>query len=207
MPDVLKDSEHTDLLFSDITGVILAGGKSRRYGRNKAFEKVNGIPLIERVLGVMRSVFQNLILITNTPDEYAYLKLPVHQDLIKGLGPVGGIFTALTAMPDDAGFFVACDMPFLKRELIRHIVEKRGNFDVVVPRISGKMETLHALYDKRCLPAIRRRIDSREYQVFRFFSEVSVRYVNEDEIRRFDPELRSFLNINKPQELRRLNNR
>ena len=207
MPDVLKDSKPTDLLFSDITGVILAGGESRRYGRNKAFVKVNGIPLIERVMGVMQSVFQNLILITNTPEEYAYLKLPVHQDLIKGLGPVGGIFTALTAIPDDAGFFVACDMPFLQRELIRHIVEKRGNFDVVVPRISGKMETLHALYDKRCLPAIRRLIDSRQYQVFRFFSEVSVRYVNEDEIRRFDPELRSFLNINKPQELRRLNNR
>jgi molybdopterin-guanine dinucleotide biosynthesis protein A len=207
MLDVLKDSEHPDLLFSDVTGVILAGGESRRYGRNKAFVKVNGVPLIERVMGVMRSVFQNLILITNNPEEYAYLKLPVHQDLIKGLGPVGGIFTALTAIPDDAGFFVACDMPFLQRELIRHIVEKRGNFDVVVPRISGKMETLHALYDKRCLPAIRRRIDSREYQVFRFFSEVTVRYVNEEEIRRFDPELRSFLNINKPQELRRLNNR
>ena len=207
MPDVLKDSKPTDLLFSDITGVILAGGESRRYGRNKAFVKVNGIPLIERVMGVMQSVFQNLILITNTPEEYAYLKLPVHQDLIKGLGPVGGIFTALTAIPDDAGFFVACDMPFLQRELIRHIVKKQGGFDVVVPRISGQMETLHALYNKRCLPAIRRLIDSRQYQVFRFFSEVSVRYVNEDEIRRFDPELRSFLNINKPQELRRLNNR
>ena len=207
MPDELKDSEHTGLLFRDITGVILAGGMSRRYGRNKALEKVNGIPLIERVIGVMQSVFQNLILITNTPAAYSYLKLPVHEDLIKGLGPLGGIFTALMAIADDAGFIVACDMPFLNPELIRHIVRKKGDFDVVAPKISGNMETLHALYNKRCLPAIRRLIDSRDYQVFRFFPEVSVRYINEDEIRSYDPELRSFLNINKPQELRRLNNR
>lgn len=188
----------------DVSGVILAGGKSSRYGKNKAFVKIDGIPLIERVIRVMASVFQELILITNTPDEYSYLRLPTYEDLIKGLGPLGGIFTALNAITNHSAFLVACDMPFLKPKLLSHMVESKDDFDVVVPRISGKLETLHALYGKTCLPAIRRMIDSRQYQVHRFFSEVSVRYVDEDEILQFDPYLRSFLNVNTPQKLRHI---
>ena len=196
-----KNSEHKEYRFSDISGVILAGGRSRRYGRNKALVKIDCIPLIERVVRVMQSVFQDLILITNTPDEYAYLKLPMHEDLIKGLGPLGGILSGLTAISSDAGFFVACDMPSLNRELICYMVEKREGFDVVVPRMSGKMETLHAIYSRLCLPAIRRLIDSHEYQTLRFFPEVSVRHIEEDELRSFDPELRSFFNVNRPEDI------
>ena len=106
----------------DVSGVILAGGKSSRYGKNKAFIKINGIPLIEKVITVMGSVFQELIIITNTPHKYSHLRLPVYKDLIEGLGPLGGIFTGLTAISKDAGFFVACDMPSLNRELLRHMV-------------------------------------------------------------------------------------
>jgi molybdopterin-guanine dinucleotide biosynthesis protein A len=209
MPDVLKGSDHRDPKYSfrDVTGVILAGGRSRRYGKNKALVKIDGIPLIERVVSVMQGLFQHLILITNTPDDYSHLKLPMYEDLIKGLGPLGGIFTALMTITDEAGFFVACDMPSLNRELIHHMVKIRDNFDAVVPKIHGKMEALHALYGKGCLPAISRLVDFREYQIFRFFPEVSVRYVEENEIRDFDPELRSFFNINRPQELGRLNSR
>jgi molybdopterin-guanine dinucleotide biosynthesis protein A len=159
------------------------------------------------VVKAMQSLFQDVVLITNTPDEYAYLELPMHEDLIKGLGPMGGIFTALTAISSYAGFFVACDMPSLNQNLIRYMVEARDDFDVVVPRISKKIETLHALYTKDCVGPIRRLIDSRQYQIFRFFPSVSVRYIDEDEIRRFDPGLESFFNVNRPHELRRLDNR
>ena len=209
MSDVLKGSDdmYPNASFGDVTGVILAGGKSRRYGKNKALVEIDGIPLIGRVVSVMQSVFQHLVLITNTPDEYSYLKLPMYEDIIKGLGPLGGIFTALMTITNEAGFFVACDMPSLNRELIHHMVKVRADFDAVVPSIHGNVEALHALYCKRCLPAIRRLVDSREYQVFRFFPEVSVRYVDDNEIRRFDPELRSFFNVNRPQELGRINDR
>jgi molybdopterin-guanine dinucleotide biosynthesis protein A len=182
----------------DVTGVILAGGKSLRYGRNKALVNIDGIPLIERVINVMGSLFRHLTLITNTPDEYSYLKLPMHEDLIKGLGPLGGIFTALMTIRNEAGFFVACDMPHLNRELIHHMVEVRYDFDAVVPRTQAGTEALHALYGKGCLPQIKRLIDSSQYQTLRFFPKVSVRYVDENEIRRFDPQLESFFNINKP---------
>jgi molybdenum cofactor guanylyltransferase len=193
-------------IYKDVTGVILAGGKSSRYGKNKALVKINGIPLIENVIRVMGPLFQDLVLITNTPDEYAYLELPMYEDLIKGLGPIGGIYTALNSIANDAGFFVACDMPFLNPDLIRYMVGIRGDFDVVIPEVSGKMEPLHALYTGRCIAAVKRLVDLRQYQIFRFFSEVSVRHVKENEIRRFDPGLKSFFNVNRPDELGRLNN-
>jgi molybdopterin-guanine dinucleotide biosynthesis protein A len=195
----------SDTLIKDVSGLILAGGESSRYGKNKALVKVNGIPLIERVSRVMKSIFQEVILITNTPDEYSFLKLPMYEDLIKGLGPLGGLFTGLTRMANDTGFFVGCDMPSLNSGLIRHIVEIRDDCDVIVPRISGMMEPLHALYSKGCLPAIRELIDSRKYQTVQFFSEVSVKYVDEGLIRRFDPEIRCFYNINEPQQLKNIN--
>ncbi len=188
----------------DVAGVILAGGKSSRYGKNKALEEFRGLSLIERVCRVMRSVFRNVVLITNSPEEYTHLEIPMEEDLKKGLGPIGGILTALRTIPQDAGFFVACDMPFLNPELIRYMVKQRGEFDAVVPVISGKMEALHALYGKQCLPAVEHLISSGNLQIFRFFPEVSVRYITEEEIRAYDPRLASFLNVNSPQELRRL---
>lgn len=188
--------------FRDITGIILAGGKSHRYGKNKALAHIGGIPLIERVVRVIQPLFQDIIIVTNTPKEYAYLRLPMYKDLIKGLGPLGGIYTALTNIPGDSGFVVACDMPYLNRELIQYMIKTKGNFDVIVPRISGKTEALHSLYGKSCLPAIRKSIDCKKYQVVRFFPDVSVRYIDEDEIRHFDRDLRSFLNVNSPQDLK-----
>jgi len=198
------NSHHNSPHFKDVAGVILAGGKSRRYGTNKALVKIDGVSWIERVIRVMEHLFQDLILITNTPDEYVHLGLPMYGDLIKGLGPVGGIYTALSKIPHEAGFFVACDMPLLSQTLISHMVEAREGFDVVVPRISGMMETLHALYGKGCLPSIKRQIDSREYQIIRIFKEVHVQYMDEEEIRRFDPDLKSFMNINRPEELKNI---
>jgi molybdenum cofactor guanylyltransferase len=188
----------------DVTGVVLAGGRSSRYGKNKALVKVNGVPLIERALNTMGSIFNHVVIITNAPEEYAYLQVPMFQDIIQGLGPLGGIYTGLKVIPDQTGFFVACDMPFLNPNLIRHMVEIRDDFDVVVPRISGWVEALHGLYTVKCQGSIERLIQSGTYQIFQFFSSVSVRFVDEEEVRRWDPDLKSFLNINTPDELRRL---
>ena len=201
MSVVSKDSDHFKSPLRGITGIVLAGGKSSRFGANKAFVEINGVQLIERVMKVMGSVFERLILITNTPHEYAYLNIPMVEDLIKDLGPIGGILTGLEAISDECGFFVACDMPFINSDLIHYMVDVRDDYDAVVPRISWKIEALHALYRKNCLTAIRGLIESHEYQTIRFFNNVRVRYVDWDEIRAFDPKQRSFFNINSPQEL------
>lgn len=186
---------------TNVTGLILLGGKSSRYGSNKAFVELDGVRLVERVAAVMKSIFHRVILLTNTPNEYSYLQLPMVQDLIKGFGPMGGIYTGLMTMQDDAGFFVACDMPFLNSKLIRHMVEVRGAFDAVVPRMDWMLEPLHALYSKKCLPAIQEAIGRDEHQILKCFARMRVRYIDEEELRLWDQDLRSFFNINKPQDL------
>jgi molybdopterin-guanine dinucleotide biosynthesis protein A len=207
MPVVYQASEKKDVPYiKDVTGIILSGGRSTRYGRNKALVNIDGVSLIERVIRVMGSIFKHIILITNTPDEYAHLGFPMYRDIIKGLGPIGGVYTGLSVIPNEAGFFVACDMPLLNKALIQYIIENRGRHDAVVPRINGLVEALHALYTKGCLPVVKRLIDSRQYKTSLILKEasVSVRYLEEDEIRTFDPDLKSFINVNRPQELRRL---
>jgi molybdopterin-guanine dinucleotide biosynthesis protein A len=185
----------------NVTGVILAGGRSRRYGCNKALVEVQGVRLIERIATTMKLLFRNIILITNTPQEYGFLNLPMYTDYIQGLGPLGGIYTGLKMMPDEAGFFTACDMPFHNPDLIQHMVKLRECFDLVVPRLEkGFVEPLHAVYHKTCLPALETLIHSNTLQIIRFFPQVRVRYFELNEIRVIDPELHSFININRPDE-------
>lgn len=193
--------ENITELVRGVTGVILAGGKSSRFGSNKAFAEFNGAPLIERVVNRLGSIFEHLIIITNSPREFSYLNLPIYEDPIKGLGPIGGIYAGLEAMGDETGFFVACDMPFINEKLIRHIVAIKNDFDAVVPKIDWKIEPLHALYTKSCLPAIINLIESGSYQTIKSFNSFRVRYVTETEIKEFDPELQSFMNVNRPDEL------
>ncbi len=185
----------------DVTGVVLAGGKSSRFGINKALIEINGSRLIDRVTGLLSPIFKRTILITNSPQEYSYLGLPIYEDLIRGLGPIGGILTGLENIHDEAGFFIACDMPFVNEDLIRYMVSVRSGFDAVVPKIDWKMEPLHALYTKGCLPVIKGLIASGIYQTIKSFDKVNVRYVDEAEIRANDPQMRSFLNVNRPEEL------
>jgi molybdopterin-guanine dinucleotide biosynthesis protein A len=196
--DLDKDSPAP---FRNVTGVILLGGRSSRYGSNKALVEIGGVRLIDRVAGVMKSIFHELLLVTNTPGDYAYLDVPMVEDLIKGLGPMGGIYTGLTTLPDEAGFFVACDMPFLNEHLIRHMIHVRDDFDAVLPRMDWMLEPLHALYSKKCLPVLQNAIEQHQYQIAKCFAGLRVRYVDEEELRLWDPDLRSFFNINKPQDL------
>jgi molybdopterin-guanine dinucleotide biosynthesis protein A len=195
------DEIQSNLTSPGITGLILAGGRSSRYGSNKALVEVDGIRLIDRAVRVMKAVFKDIIILTNTPADYAFLNLPMVEDIIKGLGPIGGIYTGLEIMSEEAGFFVACDMPFLNEALLRHMVAARGDFDAVVPRMGWMLEPLHAIYTRECLPVIKASIDSRDYQILKCFPKFRIKYVDEEELRAFDPQLRSFFNINQPKDL------
>ena len=188
-------------LINGVTGIILAGGKSSRFGSNKALATFNGTPLIERVTDVLGRIFKNLMIITNSPLEYSYLKIPLHQDLVKGLGPVGGIYTGLDALDDGWAFFCACDMPFINEGLVRYITGVRDGFDAVVPKVDWKIEPLHALYSKNCLSAMKELIYKKEYQTIKAFGNINVRFVEEEEIKTYDPQLKTFLNVNKQDEL------
>ena len=188
----------------EIAGIILAGGKSLRYGQDKAFISLNGKFLIDKVISVMKQVFQDVIIIANEPKKYSGFGLPVYEDIIKGIGPIGGILTGITYIQKPAGFFVACDMPFLNPELIAYMVKIRNGFDVVIPKIGKNIEPLHAIYTKNCLPHIKETIHKKAYGIRTFFSKVSVRYVEKQEIVIYDPELKFLVNINTPEDMRRL---
>lgn len=184
-----------------VTGVVLAGGRSLRYGTNKALERVGGVRLIELVIQALRPVLPEIILITNTPSDFGFLGLPMYKDRIPNLGPLGGIHTGLYFMPSPVGFFVACDMPFLNTSLIGYMVSLRHDADAVVPRVSGLLEPLHAVYTNACAPAVEECVARGERRIGSFYPMVKVRYVEEAEIRRFDPRLGLLTNVNRPEDL------
>jgi molybdopterin-guanine dinucleotide biosynthesis protein A len=199
-----KKNSQADNHISGITGVILAGGKSSRFGKNKALVEINGTPLIERVVHIMAKIFQNIIISSNTPHEYEYLGLPIYKDIIVDLGPIGGIYTGLKVIKDDVGFFVACDMPFLNENLIRYMAGLRGGSDIVIPRVDWMIEALHAIYTKKCLPQIEKQVHLGIYHPRQLLEVMNVKYIDEAKLRSFDPHLDAFINVNRPSELSKI---
>jgi molybdopterin-guanine dinucleotide biosynthesis protein A len=183
---------------------VLAGGQSRRMGQDKAWLPVGGRPVIERVLERVLPLSDDVTLITNTPDQYRHLGHPMVSDVYPGKGSLGGIYTAIHAARYAHCVVVACDMPFLNADLVRYLVSLRSGFDVVIPRIQDFPETLHAVYGRNCLEPIRRRLLADQLKIIGFFDDVQVRYVERDEVARFDPTFRSFLNMNTPADWERL---
>ncbi len=189
-----------------VTGVVLCGGQNRRFGRTKAIETVGGQMLIERVLDRLSPVTErNLVIVSS-----ANASLPVAgkaelvPDLYPGAGPLGGIYTGLSAATTPLSIVVACDMPFLSTELLRYMVEAAADFDAVIPRLEGGfVEPLHAVYGHTCLPRLKARLEHGELAITPLLKELRVRYIERDEFRQFDPAELSFFNINSPADLER----
>ncbi len=183
-----------------ITGAILAGGKSSRMGRNKALLEFHGVRLIDRVASLLHSLFPEVLLIANDPHPYLHLGLPIIPDAFPESGSLGGIYTALQAAEASHVFCVACDMPFLSSEVIEALAALAQEADVIIPESGGELHTLHAIYAKTCLPFMRRCIESKRLKIVGFFPEVRVKVVSEDLLRRLDPDLTCFINVNTPEE-------
>ena len=190
---------------SGATAVILAGGMSRRLGRNKALEPFEGEPLIRRVIARMRQVGESLIVVVNEPERAAELDLPddvaAEVDRYPGMGSLGGILTGLVTARTEWSAFCACDMPFLNVRLYRCLLSLRDGCDAVVPVVDGRPEPTHALYSRICIEPIRERIVAHDLKISSFFEDVRVRLVPEEEIRGIDPDLLSFFNVNTQQDL------
>jgi molybdopterin-guanine dinucleotide biosynthesis protein A len=187
-----------------VTGVVQAGGKSTRMGgAPKALVELGGRRLIERVVGVVREVVDDVLIVTNTPDLYRFLDVPMVPDVFVDHGSLGGIYSGLAAAAGEAAFTVACDMPFLCAAVARLVVERAGEADVVIPRAAGQLQTLHAVYGKSCLPHMHARLRAGRLKITGFFDDVRVLEVPEAEVARHaDPAL-VFTNLNTPEELER----
>jgi len=190
-----------------ITGVILAGGASRRMGSNKALLPHQGGRFIELVYRCLEEVFEELLIVTNTPEDYGFLPCRKVPDLLTGMGVLSGIHSALCHSATPRIFAVACDMPHLNPGLIRHLAQQSEGSDVLIPESDKGIEPLHAVYHKDCLLAIEDALLAGERKVVSFFGKVKVRFAGREDVARFDPEFRSFRNINTPEDYYRLRER
>ncbi|MFC2041639.1 molybdenum cofactor guanylyltransferase [Chloroflexota bacterium] len=189
----------------DVSAVVLAGGKNLRLGKNKALETFDGKSLIERVIERIRPLASQILIVTSQQQsDLTIAGTETVLDLYPDKGPLVGIYTGLTYSRPSHSLVVACDMPFLNTELLRYMIGLLGNFDAVVPRLEeGKIEPLHAVYSKSCLPVIEERLERNHLGIHSFFKTVNVRYVERDECQRLDPELLSFFNVNYQSDLDR----
>jgi molybdenum cofactor guanylyltransferase len=183
-----------------VNSIILAGGKSRRFGRNKIKEKFQGVTLLERLLDRLANKEGEILIITaddsDIPELDKYSGCKIYHDIIPGKGSLGGIYTGLEKSDTFYNIVLAADMPFVNMSLINHMIEKVNDYDAVVPRLFGKVEPLHSVYSKNCIEPIAGMIEKRDLSITNLFPLVKTVYVNENEINSYDPEHISFYNIN-----------
>jgi molybdopterin-guanine dinucleotide biosynthesis protein A len=187
--------------------IVLAGGKSSRLGFDKVLETVGNRSLLQLVISRVAPLSCEVIIVADgkqtIPQSIEYPKLSVVTDICPGKGPLGGIYTGLVNSTSFYNLVVASDMPFLNRILLDYMIQLASNFDLVAPRADKLVEPLHAVYTKRCLTPIEQMIEQNELSVNRLFRLVKTRYVEAEEIERFDPEHLSFFNINTKADLAR----
>ncbi len=183
-----------------VGAVILAGGKSRRFGRDKALYPFRGRPLIANMVEVVEKITNDILIITNSPQSFDFLPYPKYRDLIPESGPLGGIYTGLYYSQNRLNIVLPCDMPFVTPACLRYLVENSNGYDVTVPYHNGLQEPLCAVYSRDCLPFIKTQIESKDYQVFQFYDKVKTQRLL------FDSKLdfyhhRLFFNINSQKDL------
>jgi molybdopterin-guanine dinucleotide biosynthesis protein A len=187
-----------------MTGVILAGGESTRMGKNKAFIEINGKRIIDRTVSLFREIFDDVLLVTNTPLDYIELKIRIVTDLVPGKGSLGGIYTGLFFSSSPKAFFVGCDMPFLDRRVIQYFLCLAQTADIVVQRTKDYWQPLHAVYPRTLLKPIERLWQQGELAIIKAYQGLRVREVTGEELKPFDPDLHTLSNINTPEELKKL---
>jgi len=184
-----------------ITGIILAGGENLRMGKNKAFLVVNGQRIIDRTKKLFAELFDEVLMVTNSPLEYLDLNLRLVSDLCPGKGSLGGIYTGLFYASHSHAFVAACDMPFLNKALIGHLIALSPGYDIVIPKTDDGLQPLHAIYSQKCLRFMEDLLRKDDLKIIDFFSKIKKREVPTEEILPIDPRLASFFNVNTPEDL------
>ncbi len=179
-------------------GAIVAGGKSSRMKRDKALLEWKGRPLIQVVVEALSRVCHKLRVIADDGGRFSFLGLEVYPDKISGMGPLGGIYTALLLSGSEKVFCVGCDMPFLDADLIRGMLDISGEYDVVVPYTSDGFHPLHAVYSRTCIKPIEYALESASPRITSFFDQVRVKKVGEKD---FPGLSLALTNLNTPADL------
>jgi len=188
-------------LCESVCGVVLAGGKGRRIGGKKAFIRLGGETLIARACRTLAGIFSEVVIVADELTSFCELPYRTIPDRLPQLGPIGGLESALHAIPHKHLFVVACDMPFLSPNVIRAMLAFSNNYDLVIPSISGRLHPLHAIYNPACLSVITERIKKKDLALRSFPIDLNCLFFREEMFRQADPQLRSLVNINTPEEL------
>ncbi len=198
----MKDYSSHDICPSPtgVTGVILAGGKSVRMGSNKALLPFRGGLFIEAIYRQFSELFDEVLIVTNTPEQYASLPCRMVKDIFPDVGALAGLHAGLYHSTNTHIFAVACDMPYLNGSLVRKMSSLCDRADVVIPQGNKGQEPLHALYGKACLAPMERSLAAGQNRLVSFFSEVRVYNFPCEQIAEIDPDFDSFKNINTPGE-------
>jgi molybdopterin-guanine dinucleotide biosynthesis protein A len=186
--------------YADVTGVIMAGGRSSRMGQDKARLEVEGTTFFARVAAVFRELFPQVLIAGERPD-LAGPDLPYLPDRYPG-SALGGLYTGLAAAETPFIFVAPCDMPFPSADLIRLILDQRAGYDVVVPRTPARLEPLFAIYSKNCLTPMRDMLERGHYRIYDFFPQMRVRELADSELPAGWE--RALRNVNTPEEYQRI---
>lgn len=217
----------------EVTGVILAGGENRRFPMLKAFIEVEGTTIIERNLNILKGIFDEVFISTNMPEKYFYLGVPLIGDVFPSRGPMSGIYSLLINAKSDCIFVIACDMPFVKMELVsfiweRHIEVFKGGLhkgdlkpplcvdpvrkglsnrvDATIPVYNGQPQPLLGVYCKTAFPRLGDCVLNEKTSMRRLLNGINTHFIEESDIMTIDPDGRSFVNINTMEDYERIVN-
>jgi molybdopterin-guanine dinucleotide biosynthesis protein A len=187
------------------SGVILSGGLASRYdGTEKALLRVGGIRLLDRIYDIYTELFEEIILVTNSPQKFLEWDLLMVPDLFPIRSSLTGIHAGLFFMTNPFVFISACDTPFLKKEVVETVIGKiEPETDIVMPETSAGFEPLCAAYSKRCLQPAQQHLEQEKLKVVKAFRKSRIKTISEKVLRKKDPDLLSFFNINAPDDLKR----
>lgn len=189
-------------MYSDITGILLAGGKSSRMGENKSFLKICDKTIIERIAELIKSIFSEVIVITNTPDEYKFLNLPLFEDVFKWRGPLAGIHSGLIHSNTEKNFVISCDVPLMTKEMIEYIVNFQTRKPIVFCKAAGYHQPLVGVYHKEIIFEIEKIIsdntETSDKSFHHFLKKVNAELIDPQDLPFYRDEL--FFNVNNPDD-------
>jgi molybdenum cofactor guanylyltransferase len=182
------------------SGLILAGGSSRRMGSDKAALRLGGRTLLDRTISVLESVADEVLVVGPRHHAPSASKVRLVQDDVPNAGPLGGLLTGLRRVNGSYAVTVACDLPFLEADVLRFLLELAPAYDAVVPRVDGQNQTLHAVYSRSIDTVIARHIARGQFSLDGVLPELNVRWVDVSELESAGLECRSFVNANTPED-------
>lgn len=195
-------------MYSDITGIILSGGKSSRMGTNKSLLVINGKTIIERIRDLMQGIFKEVILVTNEPDEYQFLDLRIYEDVFKGYGPLAGIHSGLLHSTTQKNFIISCDVPLMTEQMIKYLVEFKTKKSITIAKADGFIQQLVGIYFRDINVAVEEILKSqlsvdernnnqlkRGCKVLSLVNKVGAEIINTESLPFYKPD--TYFNMNK----------